>query len=81
MAWINVGAFINGERPRSKKQLKEIMLATPQNVKFDATSMMEVGRTIRGDELPVGDKLTVTGPDPYSNRKWYATVTDDGKVV
>lgn len=82
MAFINCGAFINGERVKTKKALKEALKADPCVVTFDATSAFESNRTIYGDSLPVGDTLVVVGPDPYTSRKWYGNVyLKDGKII
>ena len=78
MARINTGALVEGARPTSKKALKEA-LANGAHVEFDRTSAFESGTlTVAG----IGaDKIDVVGPDPYRNRKWYATVTVvNGKI-
>jgi hypothetical protein len=76
MAFINVGAFINNERPASKAALKRAMKEDPASVRFDVTEMLtaNAGRTIAGNEVPEGDTLVVVGPDPYTNRKFYGNV-------
>lgn len=82
MAFINVGAYINGARPKSKKALKDALKDAPATVTFDRTSVIgpgSVGGPIKGDALPEGDILSVTGPDPYTSRKWYASVKLNGK--
>ncbi len=89
MPYVNVGVTINGERPARKKALRDAMESDPDTVLFDNTAV-ELGadkRThFRGDEvltdLKDGTTLTVTGPDPYTDRKWYASVTvKNGRVV
>lgn len=42
--------------------------------------MFDGGDQISGDSLPPGDTLQVVGPDPFTSRKWYASVKADGKV-
>lgn len=79
MAYINVGAKINGERPKTKKALREAMKAHPETVLFDRTAAFDGQGTIRGDELP-RDTLQVVGPDPYAKRTWYASIKN-GKVT
>lgn len=75
MAFENVGAYINGSRPRTKKALKEALKERPTEVSFDATSMFAQVGSYQLDDLPgSGIKLSVTGPDPYTARNWYATV-------
>lgn len=81
MSYINVGAQINGLDAKTKKALREAMGSAPDMVTFYATAALgpDCGKAFTGDNLPVGDKLSVVGPDPFSKRTWYATVSD-GKV-
>ncbi len=95
MPYINVGAFTgdpdNRVRFKSKAALKRLLLgdknnaAAPGEVLFDntATGVGPGDELYRGDDLPpTGTKLTVVGPDPHTDRKWYATVElRDGKVT
>jgi hypothetical protein len=64
------GIFINGRRPKSKKQIKETPL---EQVSLEATSMF--GNNPEGPltELPAGTYHFV-GPDPYSKRNFYGTI-------
>lgn len=81
MAYVNVGARISGERPNSKKALKEALRDAPDTVTFDRTSPLDGsdGSDITPATIQAGQTLTVTGPDPYRARKWYATVKLSGK--
>lgn len=79
MSYINVGAEINGVPAKTKKALKEAMQSAPETVVFYSTSDFTTGAWY-GHHLPKDDKLQVVGPDPYTKRVWYATVTDNGKV-
>jgi hypothetical protein len=72
--YINVGAMINGERPATKKALREALSITPWTVRFDSTSPFEPATSFNTAQIKAGDKLQVTGPDPYERRNWYATV-------
>lgn len=74
MSYINVGAFVAGGRPKTKKALKEALTDAPQTVRFEGTSAM--GPQFRGyaRDLTEGIRLSVAGPDPYTSRKWFATV-------
>ncbi|MFJ1700443.1 hypothetical protein ACIOHC_36230 [Streptomyces sp. NPDC088252] len=76
MGYINVGAYIDGERPKTKKALTDALANNPGSVRFDRTSPLDGsdGKAIAGDAIPETDTLTVTGPDPYTSRKWYASV-------
>jgi hypothetical protein len=76
MTFINVGAYVNGERPKSKAALRRA-LAAGERVTFDVTSPLgpRGGDLIDGTPDDVGtDKLQVVGPDPYTTRNWYGTV-------
>jgi hypothetical protein len=81
MPFINVGAYVDGRRPKSKKALKEAIRDTPDKVTFDGTSGM--GPQFSGGvaNIPVGATLAVTGPDPYNARNWYANVSQSGGKV
>lgn len=78
MAYINVGATVDGERPKTKTALRRALRERPDAVLFDETSELGASANgsgyIRGDELPTGHRLQVCGPDPYEARKWHATV-------
>jgi hypothetical protein len=84
--WINVGAYFdNGTskaRVASKAELDRHLRDNPGDVEFDNTAMhMGPGDAkYRASEIPGGLKFQVCGPDPYTNRKWWATVElVDGK--
>lgn len=85
MAYINVGATVLGERPRTKKALKEAFVLNPANVELDQTSPHtqggDVPSRLRGNEIPEGYTFQVTGPDPYTSRKWYASIRRVGDTV
>jgi len=90
MTYVNVGAMTpDGTRLVTKAALKRA--TADGSVIFDQTAVVhydalpgyiEVGDLLRlydqMDEAPV---LSVVGPDPYSNRRWYANVKigRDGK--
>lgn len=77
MRFVNVGALIKGQNVKSKKALREALATSPETVTFYATGLGEPEQ-IKGDELPArladGDKLTAVGPDPYTERRWYAQI-------
>lgn len=86
MSFVNVGAYVNGVRPASKKALKDAVKALEANqgfVSFDPTAAFGGRVWIKANLADIGtDKLSVAGPDPYTNRKWYATVeVKNGKIV
>lgn len=85
-SYINVGAYVNGTRPKSKKALKDALKAAPATVAFDGTAafpgMPGYGERYRGDAIPTGVILSVCGPDPYRARGWFGNVSvkADGSV-
>lgn len=84
------GVFVNGQRPKSKKAIKEA-LAAGLTVRFENTSAFggedfyAHGTTISDiDGRPAGTvkPINFVGPDPYTSRKYYGTVeVRNGKVV
>lgn len=72
--YINTGAYVQGKRPATKKALREAV-AAGLAVIFDSTSPFADGKGCTPSTIPAGTKLSVVGPDPYRDRKWYATVT------
>jgi hypothetical protein len=84
MSYVNVGAYVNNRRPASKKALREALRDAPATVKFDSTALMgpRSGDTIKAEPADIGTySLSVAGPDPYSRRDWYATVSvKNGKI-
>lgn len=74
--WVNAGATVEGGSITTKKALKELIGQTPHLVYIyvtDAFGAMS-GREFYVDDLPSSYKFTVVGPDPYTSRKWFATV-------
>ena len=68
------GIFIQNQRPKSKKQIKETVAQEPSTVKLEATSVF--GNEYDGpvSDAPSG-KYTFVGPDPYTKRNFYGTIT------
>lgn len=80
--YVNVGArdvHTNADI-KTKSDLKGRLLNYPETVEFYVTDAFgpNEGKTIIGDELETGIKYSVTGPNPYTSRKWYATVEKRG---
>lgn len=74
------GIFIGRRRPKSKKEVKEAVVADPGSVRLERTSWM--GNEYDGpvDLAPEGEHHFV-GPDPYTKRVFYGTVVvKNGKV-
>lgn len=74
-SWQNVGVRSNTDIP-TKKALKDFLAKTPEKVYVYSTDAFGpyAGKSWFGDELEIGVKYSVTGPNPYTSRKWYATV-------
>lgn len=89
MTFHNVGAYVNGERPKSKKAVREA-IANGDYVTFDGTATMFESITgtvadgvliVNGDVAGPSTKLALCGPDPYTKRSFYGTVENvNGKV-
>lgn len=84
--FVNVGARWTKDHSDipTKKALKDAFAEDGRKVNLYGTSIHEKEKTdILGDELEMGTKYSVVGPNPYNARKWYATVyrLSDGKVV
>lgn len=77
MIYINVGAFINGERAVSKKAVREALESDPDSVEFDCTELLTAfrGAVFSPEEIQPDWRLTVVGPDPYTRRNFYGTVS------
>lgn len=77
------GIFIAGRRPKSKKEIKE-MLADPitsTRVRLEATSAF--GNEYDGPVVDAPDgSYTFVGPDPFTKRNFYGTIVKrNGKVA
>lgn len=74
------GIFINGVRPRSKKEVREAVLADPSSVRLERTAW--IGDEYDGpvSEAPDGTHVFV-GPDPYLKRNFYGQVVVSGGKV
>ena len=81
--YINVGArFSDGSHVPTKKALRDRMKSDPSAVTFYPTSRFGSQRDIRGDEIPSdGSVLSVVGPNPENDRRWYASVEKTARGV
>lgn len=77
MKHINCGVLdaVTRERITRKKRLKVLAASEPAQLLFDPTSFYDQQGPIRGDSVPPDIILSVCGPDPYTNRRWWAQVT------
>ena len=77
------GIFINGSRPKSKKQIKELVIeAQAPNTKADLYGVVIEATSMFGNEYD-GSLATMpkdnspvyfVGPDPHSKRNFYGTI-------
>lgn len=84
--FINCGVYIDGQRPKTKGELKAAANTLGLLVQFDQTSTMLQNYPSRFSREWFrhnhnGVYLQVCGPHPHRERKWYATVyIKDGLV-
>lgn len=73
------GIFVNGFRPKSKKEVKEAH-AAGAIVSLEATSVF--GNEYDGPITDAPDgTYTFVGPDPYTKRSFYGNITKKGNVI
>ena len=74
------GIYVNFDRPKSKKAVKEAVAADPSRVRLEGTSM--TGNDYDGpvSEAPPG-RYHFVGPDPYRKRNFYGTITVADKIT
>ncbi|MCP4902632.1 MAG: hypothetical protein GY906_37180 [bacterium] len=75
------GIYVDFKRPKSKKQVKEMVKENPARVSLEATSPF--GNEYDGplDRAPAGYYVFV-GPDPSRSRKFFGEITkkEDGSI-
>jgi hypothetical protein len=72
------GIFVNYNRPKSKKEVKEAVASNPGSVSLEATSFFgnEYDGPITG--MPENKPCFFVGPDPYKKRNYYGQITRKG---
>lgn len=82
--YVNVGVKnrSDGTDIPTKAALKRAIAANADDVVVYGTSDM-TPFTGSVDDLDIGVKYSVTGPNPYTSRKWYATLEKgtNGKIT
>lgn len=82
--YVNVGVKYNPTKGdlTTKSELKRRIAENPTDVHFYSTSDFHAFSG-SADDLDIGVKYSVTGPNPYTSRKWYATVEKlpNGKIT
>ena len=71
------GIFVDGQRPKSKKAVKEFVRNSPNLVEVEITRL-GAERTVPLALLENGQYHFV-GPDPYTNRRFYGTLSVSGE--
>ncbi len=68
----------------SKKAIKDAikLVQNEQDITYDMRSVLDFRANVQetsffGNEARIPGENTVVGPDAYTNRKWYATLTVD----
>lgn len=85
--WQNVGVQDNltGRDIPTKAELKRQIGQRAATVTFYSTDAFgtNAAKLWFGDSLEIGVKYSVTGPNPYTSRKWFATVekSASGKIT
>ena len=80
MAYIEVEVWDSkGNRPKTKKELKALV-KEGDNLYFVSVSMFNNWYGYLED-VKEGDNLTIAGPNPHSDRRWFATVSKTSKGV
>jgi len=76
------GIYINGQRPRSKKQIKDAAAASPTSIFIEATSVFGNEYEGQAPNMPEGKAVYFVGPDPYTKRNFYGQIHRvGGRVV
>lgn len=81
------GIFIDGQRPKSKKAIKEALAdaALAPRVFAEATANIFHPEANEWDGpivcAPVGTKVVFVGPDPHRDRRFYGTITVTDKGI
>lgn len=84
-SFLNVGAMYNNPKQDvpTKTELKRALQSDAASVLFYTTSAFDGDKVLKGTELDHTVKYVVAGPNPYKNRKWFATVEfgHTGRIV
>lgn len=75
------GLFVNGRRPTSKKQVKDVANGDPRNVRIEATSIFGNEYDGLASEMPENTTVYFVGPDPHTKRSFYGQITRKGDKV
>lgn len=79
MSYIECRATIDSQPIKFKKHLRTAVATDPSTVWFESVGGMFLPFAGTVADIPEGVVLTIVGPDPWTDRRWYATVAD-GRV-
>jgi hypothetical protein len=74
MTFINCGVYYKGEDVKTKRALRLALEENPKSVQFYGTSAFGPPINYSGVDVPPDVKLAVVLPNPYYDRRHYATV-------
>ena len=69
----------HGRRFPTKKALKEAFKAEPALVTLLPTELFTTDMPTLASDVKPGEAWSIVGPNPYSDRRWYATVEHNSK--
>ena len=76
------GIFIDGRRPKSKKEVREVVAIDAARVRLEATAMVGGGEYDGLVSNAPEGTYNFVGPDPFTKRTFYGNiVVKGGKVV
>jgi hypothetical protein len=84
--YVEVGARLGTTPIPTKKALREAMKATPDKVYLTLVSDFDIAalrtRVVTAGRAYAFPSVTwqVVGPDPFTSRKWYASINCTGRV-
>jgi len=68
------GIFIDYRRPKSKKEIKEVLATDPSRVLIERTSIVGDEYDGPASDLPADKSINFVGPDPFTKRNFYGTI-------
>jgi hypothetical protein len=69
------------DRLSHKRDLKAQAKAHPETIIIEATALAGVEYGGPALEMPEGQTIYIVGPDPHTNRRWYAQMRRKGDQV
>ena len=76
---IECRALINDQPVKFKKDLRNAVANDPSTVWFESVGGLFSSFSGGVDDIPDGTVLIVVGPNPWQDRRWFATVAE-GRV-